>query len=252
MKIRVLSDLHLEMYYEPDDAGIRDDIDCDVVVLAGDIAKGTRGIEWAAETFRAPVVYVMGNHEYYGHDVTELLPQARKCAAELGVYLLENDEVCINNRRFLGCTLWSGFEAGPASWTYNARRAQPAIADFRRIQYQGEYVMPSRMTVWHQVSREWLKEQLSADDPSVVVTHFVPSLKAINPQFGSGDELTPYFTNDMEYLMGAAVPVWIYGHNHYSDRTKIENESGTTLVASNQYGYPGEQGGFASDFVITI
>ncbi|MES1952914.1 hypothetical protein S4A8_18743 [Salinisphaera sp. S4-8] len=75
VKLRVLSDLHLECFAEPEDSGIRDDVECDAVVLAGDIHNGTVGIEWAARTFRVPVIYIMGNHEYYGYDATELLPR---------------------------------------------------------------------------------------------------------------------------------------------------------------------------------
>jgi predicted phosphodiesterase len=62
LRIHLLSDLHLEFatmrYQSPE---------CDVVVLAGDIATGVAGVMWAAETFKGvPVVYVAGNHEFYG------------------------------------------------------------------------------------------------------------------------------------------------------------------------------------------
>jgi hypothetical protein len=55
--LRVLSDLHREIEPETTADGIRDDIPCDVVVLAGDIAAGIDGIEWAAGTFNRSVVY---------------------------------------------------------------------------------------------------------------------------------------------------------------------------------------------------
>ena len=44
MKIRILSDLHLEFQdWTPPES------DADVVVLAGDIHVGTRGIDWALD-----------------------------------------------------------------------------------------------------------------------------------------------------------------------------------------------------------
>ncbi|MFP3434621.1 metallophosphoesterase family protein, partial [Paraburkholderia sp. SIMBA_061] len=63
MKIRVLSDLHLES----DQPEIIPHADADLVVLAGDIHNHAEGLRWAAETFdgAVPVVYVPGNHEYY-------------------------------------------------------------------------------------------------------------------------------------------------------------------------------------------
>ena len=65
MKIHILSDLHTEFAeFSPPDT------DADVVVLAGDIGVGLGGIEWAASKFpKVPVIYVPGNHEYYGHDI---------------------------------------------------------------------------------------------------------------------------------------------------------------------------------------
>src|SRR5262245_51679364 len=60
LRIRIYSDIHLEYatFVPPEE-------DADVVVLAGDIANGAKGIEWARETFRPPVLYLAGNHEYY-------------------------------------------------------------------------------------------------------------------------------------------------------------------------------------------
>ncbi len=65
MKIHILSDLHTEFtdFSPPDN-------DADIVILAGDIGVGLGGIEWAADKFpKTPVIYVPGNHEYYGHDI---------------------------------------------------------------------------------------------------------------------------------------------------------------------------------------
>lgn len=85
-----------------------------MVALAGDIYTGVRGIQWTADTFFEPVIYVMGNHEYYHRNAITLLPMARKRAAALGVHLLEQDEWRINGTLFLGCTLWTGFDSAQA------------------------------------------------------------------------------------------------------------------------------------------
>jgi Calcineurin-like phosphoesterase. len=252
MKLRILSDLHLECFAEPEDCGIRDDIGCDAVVLAGDIHNGTIGIEWAARTFSEPVIYVMGNHEYYHHDAAELLARARECAADLGVHLLERDEVRIKGTRFLGCTLWTGFDAGPIGWTHAARIAHSIVADFSEMRNGERLVSPSQMVEWYEYSLGWLTRRLNAKDPAVVITHFVPSLAVTNPLFGAGDELTPYFHCDLEHLMGAAVPLWIYGHNHYSANETIRTSRGATQVFSNQLGYPDEHGPFQIDRVVIV
>lgn len=250
MKIRVLSDLHLEFYDDPMRAGIFDDIDCDIVVLAGDISTGIRGLEWAADTFAAPIVYVMGNHEYYGHDAAALLPRARECAADWGIHLLERDEITLEGMRFLGCTLWSGFEAGPLDAAFAAEVAHALAMDFRMIRDNNRLVTPSTLIEWYRRSRAWLETRLDPRRPAVVITHFAPTLKTVHPAFGADAELTRYFHNNLDSLMGAAAPIWIYGHNHYSATDIVETARGDTLVASNQLGYPGEEAGFRQDYVL--
>jgi predicted phosphodiesterase len=61
VKIRILSDLHLEFA----DISLPK-VEADVVILAGDIDVEGNGLEWALNTFSdLPVLYVLGNHEYY-------------------------------------------------------------------------------------------------------------------------------------------------------------------------------------------
>ena len=70
VKIRVLSDLHLEFqHWAPPK------VDADVVVLAGDIHVGIQGVEWARRHFaRSLVVCVPGNHEFalHGTDLSSI------------------------------------------------------------------------------------------------------------------------------------------------------------------------------------
>ncbi|KAF5271786.1 hypothetical protein FQR65_LT17593 [Abscondita terminalis] len=61
MKIQIISDLHQEFGMSElsfDKA--------DIVVFAGDINLGIKGIQWIQSTIKSkPVIYVLGNHEYY-------------------------------------------------------------------------------------------------------------------------------------------------------------------------------------------
>lgn len=65
MRIHLLSDLHNEF-----SAFTPEQLDCDVVILAGDIDLKARGVEWAKQSFSGPVLYVPGNHEFYGGHLT--------------------------------------------------------------------------------------------------------------------------------------------------------------------------------------
>lgn len=91
MRILVLSDLHNEFtVFEPAKAEV------DVIVLAGDIDTGDKGILWARQNWpNSRIVYVVGNHEYYGHDYAETLAWLRQTAMAQDVHLLEDNEVVI-------------------------------------------------------------------------------------------------------------------------------------------------------------
>ena len=68
MKIQFFSDLHLEM----SEISFRPADDIDLVVSAGDLNVGAKGVEWSVEQSNRhslPWIYVIGNHEYYHGDL---------------------------------------------------------------------------------------------------------------------------------------------------------------------------------------
>jgi predicted phosphodiesterase len=68
MRVHILSDLHLEFGSTPIPR-----TDADVVVLAGDIHLGREGRKWIRSQFTdKPVIYVLGNHEFYRNSLPEL------------------------------------------------------------------------------------------------------------------------------------------------------------------------------------
>src|ERR1700753_122685 len=106
MKIRVFSDVHLEAAKFRPAA-----IECDAVVLAGDIHPGLKGIEWAKMTFPdQTVIYVPGNHEFYGRRVLlETVEQMKEFSAGTNVTVLYNDTHEVAGQRFVGTTLWTDY-----------------------------------------------------------------------------------------------------------------------------------------------
>ncbi len=62
MRLRILSDLHLEFGPFTPPA-----VEADAVVLARDVSTDCSGLKWAMKTFPdQPVIYVLGSHEFYG------------------------------------------------------------------------------------------------------------------------------------------------------------------------------------------
>lgn len=237
MKIQLLSDLHNE-FYRPDIPPQIAHTDADVVVLAGDIDVGLGGITWAAkETQRLgkPLVYVAGNHEFYHHDIA-LLDEMRNYAAACdGLHFLENDELVINDVRFLGCTLWTDYRAA-GDPVISMMEVQQALSDHHVISNGEQLFSPEKALEFHRASRQWLEGKLSAPFPgkSVVVTHHGPSLLCQHPRFPL-NALATAFISDLKELVEMS-DVWCFGHTH-SNLDAME--SGCRII-SNQRGYPGE------------
>ena len=84
MKIQYFSDLHLEFGELPCAS-----TDADVIIAAGDIGVGLDGINWLTQ-FDQPVIYVLGNHEYWGQDYTDFIDQVWQASSGTNVHFLEN------------------------------------------------------------------------------------------------------------------------------------------------------------------
>jgi predicted phosphodiesterase len=235
VRLHVLSDLHLERQAFP-----APEADADAVILAGDIATGTGGVDWARTWAEGrPVVYVAGNHEFYGHSTPGLLDQLRGAADGSQVAVLENEELIVGEVRFLGCTLWTDFDFdGPEHRVQSMAICQRLVNDYGQIEYgpAGRALAAQDTLTIHESSRRWLEQRLAIghDGPTVVVTHHAPLIrfKPSNPLLRS---LGGAFASDLTELMGDdRVDLWIFGHTHRS----VDLERGGTRVLSNPRGYP--------------
>jgi len=84
--------------------------DTDVIVLAADIANGTDGVAWAQESYGMwkPIIYICGNHEFYGNDIS-VTKEIAAAAADTNIHFLDNGSIVIDGVRFIGSTLWANF-----------------------------------------------------------------------------------------------------------------------------------------------
>ncbi|HEX7074359.1 MAG TPA: metallophosphoesterase [Hyphomicrobiaceae bacterium] len=247
MKLHILSDLHTEFadFVPPE-------TDAEAVILAGDIGVGVEGMRWAARHFPVrPVIYVPGNHEFYGHDID--LTAELDAAAPDNITLLSDDVLVLDGVRFLGSTLWTDFKLHGEGEAWFAReRARQSMNDFFRIRQGGHTFRPEDSVVLHEASRAWLERQLEQafDGPTVVITHHLPALKSVAPRYAN-DALNPAFASRLEGLIDEYQPaLWIHGHTHDA----CDYELFRTRVVCNPRGYPGEYGhaGFKPDLTVTV
>lgn len=235
MNIQLLSDLHLEVHphFVPQPAP-----GADLLVLAGDIGSYQSGSLLADADFGlarfsplrgwpTPVLFLPGNHEYDGLDFDATHARLRATCERLGMVWLERETVTLGGVRFVGTTLWTDFDAlAPAPDTPGATLAQQLRARdkaFRAANYYlrknsslraGMPMLAAELREHGLLCQRWLRTALGKPHagPTVVVTHFAPSLRSADPRYG----LTPGtagFCNALDDLLLQA-DLWLHGHLH--------------------------------------
>ncbi len=244
VKVAIASDLHLAPFSSKYRREFLDpSLEPDIIILAGDIAEGRYSIQTIHETAdrfpSAEIVFVAGNHEFYGGCHSEVLRELRaafECCSR--IHFLENARIEVEGLTILGCTLWSDFSIlGEPELAM--REAEKYIADFTYIKTDNHNrFTPSDAARLFQGSYEFLDDNLANSNPAttIVVTHFPPGMSSHNPDFHVAP-LSAYFQANTEYLIDTYQPaLWVYGHNHHSTDFYID----ATRVVSNQLGYPSE------------
>lgn len=172
-----------------------------VAVFAGDVCSGDGGAAALRAMSPLPIVYVAGNHEFWGGDYYERLAELEARAKEHGVHFLERRAVVVHGVRFLGATLWTDYGGGhPALMSYGlygmrdhqaitAARWWTAKNRARFVQQFGEDALgtfegkfnPLLALELHRKTRAWLKRELAKPfaGPTVVVTHHAPTFDSL-------------------------------------------------------------------------
>jgi len=255
MKIHVLSDLHLEVLFFGWRFKPARDIDFDVLVLAGDIDNGTWGVPTAEDWYPdKPIIYVPGNHEYYGEEINALDKNFHDYwEGDKLVSILNPGVQKINGTVFIGCTLWTDFQLYGDQQECMAACAR-ALNDYFVIRFaddKGERALkPEDTLAIHHRHKQFLEEQLEKHQGQkvVVITHHLPSERSVQKRY-LGDQVTTAFASDLESLIHRYKPaLWIHGHSHHSKDYFI----GSTRVVSNPRGYPGEHIDFIDDLVVEL
>ncbi|MRR50425.1 MAG: phosphoesterase [Rhodocyclaceae bacterium] len=252
MKLHILSDVHLEFGKWPRNVDVNA-IDADVTILAGDIGVGLEGIQWAL-TINRPVIYVFGNHEFYGlRPMNDLWRTAKSTVAGTHIHLLENEELVLNGVRFLGCTLWTDFcILGADRQKFAMNFASNEMSDYANIS-----ATPHDTLSLHQESREFLGCRLADafNGTTVVITHHAPSALSLTDRKVTSETDATCATN-LDALVAKA-NLWVHGHTHIPVDYLCFGPGicpGPGRVISNPRGYAelGEMLDFKSGLVVEV
>jgi hypothetical protein len=268
VKIQIFSDLHQGVApLKPIMIGP----DVDVVVVAGDVAEGAENSFAVLRKIvpeRIPVIFVMGNHEYYRRFLGEELTFARAIAPRLNVFLLENDAVVIGGVRFAGASLWTDYRMfGDTNAPAAMHAARFGMNDHRLIGWRREpwaRFRPQEAALLHAASRSFFAETFASafDGITVAVSHHAPDIGSVPARFAN-DILSAAFASTALSELNSALqradetstaPVgkcpdfFIHGHIHDSADYFV----GATRVISNPHGYGRENAKFDPTFIIEV
>ncbi|HKX44714.1 MAG TPA: metallophosphoesterase family protein [Burkholderiaceae bacterium] len=217
MKLHIVSDVHLSrgpMNLPTTDA--------DALIAAGDISRPQEAVAWL-QALNKPVLYIAGNHEFYGGSIAGIRAELRRLCAGSNVHFLDNEEVVLDGVRFLGTTLWTDFmlcgEGEPRAEAM--REAVRFMNDFRVIRYgfaDQRVFMPTDAAELFAINAGWLEGKLAQPytGRTVVITHHAPSPKSIHPRFANS-LVNACFASDAERLVDARTScLWVHGHMHDS------------------------------------
>lgn len=262
MRLQLLSDLHLETEaFTPQPAP-----DAELLVLAGDIDSSWAGLERFA-CWPHPVLFVAGNHEFDRRELNAAWPALRTRCTALGIDLLEREERVLRGNdgrriRFVGTTRWCDFDLFGEAQRERCQRAARYFVEVMRSTRGGAVLDAAAVREEALACRDWLARTLSAPpvgepvDATVVITHYAPSLRSVDPRYGDQPG-TASFCNADDDLLPLA-DLWLHGHLHCRHDYLALHPPGaprpSTRVVSNARGHSqkGESDGHDGLLCVTV
>lgn len=284
MKIKVISDIHLEF----SDCFVENNHEYDVLILSGDIMlaqdlhdhphmeygmysnvnlEGLGRRQQTALRFRnflkrasfqfPHVLYVAGNHEFYHGKFYAGLDYLREeCAKYPNVHFLENEVKRIDDVLFMGATLWTDCNKGDP---LTLHALSDMMNDFRIIRndYAGyRSLKPADIAERHRKTLQYFRIVLSdnKDTKCVVVGHHSPSYQSIHPQYAHDKIMNGGYHSDLsEFILDhPQIKLWTHGHTHHA----FDYVIGETRVVCNPRGYQtdgyAEETGYNDDLIIEV
>ena len=247
MKIQIVSDLHLEF----SDINIQNTKGADVLILGGDIMLAEKVLKPESEygvrfrdflkrvSFQFPhVIYIAGNHEFYGGYWSKSLEQLRMaCGVHDNIYFLERDTKIIDDVVFVGGTLWTDMNKFDPLTLHAVR---DMMSDYRAINNDAKgfiKLKPADTCERHRQTRDYIKQIVSdnKDKKIVVVGHHTPSFQSCHEQYSNDYIMNGAYHSDLSDIMldNPQIKLWTHGHTHHC----FDYVIGETRVVCNPRGY---------------
>jgi len=245
MKIQIASDIHLEFPYNL--KHMQDnplEVVGDILVIAGDImTMGKHDIDifdvlsqWNDDY--ELVIYIAGNHEYYGSDVQDITKRCKPFPELDNIIQVNQDVIVHKGIDFVCASLWAPGDVPTSRCLYDFSAIQGMTLDKFRGFYESDADFIS----------DYFKDK-KGDNKTVVVTHHLPSQACVSQRF-IGNPINAGFVGPVDELFKYHPALWIHGHSHDFFDAVIDG----VRNVRNPLGYvhQREHGDFRRDFVIDV
>jgi predicted phosphodiesterase len=277
MKIRVVSDLHLEF----SDIDLPNDDGVDVLILSGDIMiaedlhdhkigldagvldhpdfQGLGRRQAAAIRYRnflrrvsqqySDVIYIAGNHEFYHgkwmKTLDYLREECKECASYSNIHFLESDCVKIGDVTFVGGTLWTDLNKGDPLTLHAVRDMMNDFKLIRDDRLGFTKLKPVETAARHRRTLEYIRQVVlnvrERQDPKeriVVVGHHTPSHLSCHPMYSNDYLMNGAYHSDLSEFILDHPEIVLWTHGH--THHPFDYMIGDTRVVCNPRGYETE------------
>ena len=233
-RLQLISDLHTE-FWEGNEERILATLPIaeklDFLVVAGDLVVFGAQSEYIIDVIFSriskmaeTVLYVTGNHEYYGCSKQYAEDTLSKVLRNYGnVYWLDNELVILGGVKFVGGTMWYPVGDGLNQIYEHQINDSRVIHKFNWAEKEN--------AIFTNIATKCVTPE------TVVITHHMPHPSCTPLQF-KDSTLNRFFVSDQSMVINEKRPrLWMYGHTH----TFYDAKLGDTHLLCNPYGYPGER-----------
>jgi predicted MPP superfamily phosphohydrolase len=245
MRLQLISDLHTEFWRGKELAFVESlpiEKGLDFLVVAGDLvcfgAQGSFIIEAIFATLShmaRHVLYVFGNHEYYGCSKEFAEAALRPILAKYpNIRWLDNESLTLDGVHFVGGSMWYPNVDGLNQLYKRLINDAYQIKGFDWA--ERENAILNTVVNTH------------ATPETIVITHHLPHASCTPPVFRAEQSNRFFVSNQYFTMVNNRPKLWLFGHTHTPCDILLES----TRMVCNPKGYPGENMGAYPQVVFDV
>lgn len=263
MKLRIVSDLHIDVNGDGN-FGFRNKWnEVDALLIAGDIAgdykREEKFLNGLASQTDKPIYAIAGNHlgyEYKRDVYTYVSEMFDMSPTDVGtkqwsidylknnlpenVHYMDNDYIDLGDYILFAGTMYSDYKLYP-NQALSIQAGNAWLNDFRYVYIKDKVIRritPYDYIKYHAKFKRKLNKCLKETTKDIIVmTHFCPSIKSISDKYLKGNDIylnASYASNMEKYILkNPRIKYWICGHVHNDNEYNI----GDCKVIACPYGY---------------